>query len=238
MADRTTGELAAVQESPIGGLPAILDLYRDSLIPVEQQGEARKMTGGQFADFAREAAKQDVDRAVSAAEQAEASAGRAAQSESKAAASEAAAQAARTGAEAAQTAAQTAQSGAEQAKSSAAYHASAAADSALLAQSWAEGGTGVRSGEDTDNAEYWANRAQAYAEQTGTPAVVQGVYNYILTDRETGERYALLVEGGVLKLLGVSETLDAVEMTLVDAATGASYTLIAETGVLKLQEVD
>lgn len=74
MADKTTGALPAVQESPIGGLPGIMDLYRDSLIPVEQQGEARHMTGGQFADFAREAAKQDVDRAVDAANRADQSA--------------------------------------------------------------------------------------------------------------------------------------------------------------------
>lgn len=78
MADKTTGGLPAVQESPIGGLPAIMDLYRDSLIPVEQQGEAMHMTGGQFADFAREAAKQDVDRAVAAADRADKSAAAAA----------------------------------------------------------------------------------------------------------------------------------------------------------------
>ena len=40
MADRTTGGLPAVQESAIGGLPGIADLYDDTLIPVEQQGEA------------------------------------------------------------------------------------------------------------------------------------------------------------------------------------------------------
>lgn len=74
MADKTTGGLPAVQESPIGGLPGIMALYRDSLIPVEQQGEARHMTGGQFADFAREAARQDVDRAVAAADRADQSA--------------------------------------------------------------------------------------------------------------------------------------------------------------------
>jgi len=70
MADRTTGELAAVQESPIGGLPGIMDLYRDSLIPVEQQGEARKMTGGQFADYARESVREYVQQAEDSADKA------------------------------------------------------------------------------------------------------------------------------------------------------------------------
>lgn len=91
MADKTTGGLPAVQESPIGGLPPIMDLYRESLIPVEQQGEARHMTGGQFADFAREAAKQDIDRAVAAADRAGLAADSAAKSAAAAAGSETAA---------------------------------------------------------------------------------------------------------------------------------------------------
>lgn len=37
------------------------------------------------------------------------------------------------------------------------------ADKAKLAESWAVGGTGTRTGEDTNNAEYWANQSQAYA---------------------------------------------------------------------------
>lgn len=37
-------------------------------------------------------------------------------------------------------------------------------DSAILSKSWAEGGTGVRPGEDTNNAEYWAGVAQAVAD--------------------------------------------------------------------------
>ena len=38
--------------------------------------------------------------------------------------------------------------------------AQAAAASAVLAESWAVGGTGTRPGEDTNNAEYWASEAQ------------------------------------------------------------------------------
>ena len=58
-------------DKAIGELPSIADLYDDSLIPVEQQGVASKMTGRQFADFAREAAAEDVQRAVDAADAAE-----------------------------------------------------------------------------------------------------------------------------------------------------------------------
>ena len=40
-------------------------------------------------------------------------------------------------------------------------NAQAAAASATLAESWAVGGTGTRSGEDTNNAQYWAQQAQS-----------------------------------------------------------------------------
>lgn len=55
----------------IGELPGIAILNNDALIPVEQQGDAHKMTGRQFADFARESAEADVQRAVDAAGKAE-----------------------------------------------------------------------------------------------------------------------------------------------------------------------
>lgn len=42
-------------------------------------------------------------------------------------------------------------------------NAQAAAASATLAESWAVGGTGTRPGEDTNNAEYWAQQAQSIA---------------------------------------------------------------------------
>lgn len=42
--------------------------------------------------------------------------------------------------------------------------ASNAAASATLAESWAVGGTGTRSGEDTNNAQYWAGQAQSVAQ--------------------------------------------------------------------------
>ena len=44
MADKTIGDLKAVEAVSIGDLPGIIDLYDESLIPVEQQSEARHMT--------------------------------------------------------------------------------------------------------------------------------------------------------------------------------------------------
>jgi hypothetical protein len=42
--------------------------------------------------------------------------------------------------------------------------ATASANSAILSDSWAEGGTGIRPGEDTNNAKYWAGVAQSVAD--------------------------------------------------------------------------
>ena len=74
MADKTTGGLPAVKEAAIGGLPGIADLYDDTLLPVEQQGEARKMTGAQWKKYAKaavsiyvEGAKESADAAAQSA---------------------------------------------------------------------------------------------------------------------------------------------------------------------------
>ena len=106
-----------------------------------------------------------------------------------------------------------------------------------FSQSWAEGGTGSRPDEDNNNSRYWAGVAQAEADRATTPAAV-GVYNYILQDRITGDKYALLIENGTLELLGVSDTLDAKDLKLIDVETGISYELITESGNLKLLEVE
>jgi hypothetical protein len=81
-----------------------------------------------------------------------------------------------------------------------------------------------------------ADRAQAEAESVRVPAAV-GVYNVILADRTTGDRYALLVEDGKLEILGVSNTLEATELTLIDSVTGVAYALLVESGKITLQEV-
>lgn len=81
-----------------------------------------------------------------------------------------------------------------------------------------------------------ANRAQAEADRASVPAV-KGVYNVILSDRITGQRYALTVENGILHLLGTANTLDATECTLIDSSTGVARRLTVESGILKLEVV-
>lgn len=92
MADKTTGGLPAVEEVSIGQLPGIVDIYDDTLIPVEQQGEARHMTGYQWTQYAKtsvnlyvESAKEAAERAEEAAEDAADSAASAKESETNAA---------------------------------------------------------------------------------------------------------------------------------------------------------
>jgi len=87
MADKTTGGLTAVEEAAIGSLPGIADLYDDTLLPVEQQGEARHMTGAQWKRYAQagvyqyvESAKQSAQEAADSAADAADSAGAAADS--------------------------------------------------------------------------------------------------------------------------------------------------------------
>lgn len=94
MADKTTGGLTAVTEAAIGSLPGIADLYDDTLLPVEQQGEARHMTGAQWKRYAQAAvavyvdgAKDAADAAADSAEGAERSAQDAADSAANAAGS-------------------------------------------------------------------------------------------------------------------------------------------------------
>lgn len=85
MADRTTGGLTAVTEAPIGELPGIADLYDDTLLPVEQQGEARHMTGRQWKKYAQASVESYVGSAQDAAKAAAGSASAAARSAAAAA---------------------------------------------------------------------------------------------------------------------------------------------------------
>lgn len=84
-------------------------------------------------------------------------------------------------------------------------------------------------------AQRYAAQAMAEVDRAKVPAV-QGVYNVVLQDRTTGERYALMVDHGGLKLLGVDGDLDAVEPALIDRETGTAHTLVVEGGTLKLEE--
>ena len=217
MADKTIGEL-----------PSIAGLYADSLIPVEQQGVASKMTGKQFADFARESAAQDVQRAVDAADAAEKSAAGAKEEADRAADLR---ESIEVDYEALRQAVKDAEGHADRAEA----EAKRSGDSAALSESWAVGGTGTRQGEDENNAKYWADRAQAEAERASVPPV-EGVYNIVLEDRITGDRYALIIERGRLALLGVSDALEATSPLIIDQTDGKAYSVIVEDGRLAVEE--
>lgn len=219
-------------DKQISELPEVPVVTDDTLIPVYVPGStdpAQRMTGKQFADFARESASADVQRAVDAADNAEAA-------KNGAEAAQAAAEAARDSIIVDQDKLAKAVAQAKENADNASGSAGAAANSAQLSESWAVGGTGTRDGEDTDNAEFWANKAQAEADRATIPPVA-GVYNVILSDRVTGSRYALIVEGGRLELLGVADTLDATDFTLIDPATGTGWILAVDNGKLLIEEV-
>lgn len=200
MADKTIGDLQAVS---VGDLPLAPDIYDDTLIPVEQNGEAKHITGAQWKGYATAAAQADVERAVTAAANAEKSA----------------------------SAAETAADRAEAARDSIVL------DEQKMAQAVSDAAESAdKAAASEANAKQSETLAQSYAEQASVPAVA-GVYNVVLTDRVTAERYALIVENGGLKLLGVSDSLDATELTLIDNGTGVSYAVVIESGKLILEEV-
>ena len=104
MADKTTGGLEAVQEAAIGSLPGIADLYDETLIPVEQQGEARHMTGAQWKRYAQAGVSKYVEDAQNAANDAQKAVAAVGDAVEDAAASAEAAKDAREGAETARKA--------------------------------------------------------------------------------------------------------------------------------------
>lgn len=63
--------------------------------------------------------------------------------------------------------AQTAQGLAETAQDNAEGFANSSSASATLSESWAVGGTGTRTGEDSNNSKYWAELAEQHAEDAG-----------------------------------------------------------------------
>ena len=57
-------------DSNIGSLPQVPTLDDDSLMVVEQQGQAMKMTGAQFKDFGRQSVIEEVQKYVEEAQNA------------------------------------------------------------------------------------------------------------------------------------------------------------------------
>ena len=118
-----------------------------------ESAKAAAVTAGASAESANasaQSAKSDAESAKAAAQAAQ----------SKAEAANTSAQTAKADAEAANTSAQSAKADAESAKSAAAGSAQSAQASVKLSESWAVGGTGTRTGEDTNNARYWSEKAQ------------------------------------------------------------------------------
>ena len=121
------------------------------------------------AENAREAAEtaradETAGIVARATEQANAAAGRASQAAGSEQSAKDAAGTATNAANSASQSAEAASGSASQASAAAAAAAGSAAGAEIAsktAQSWAVGGTGTRPGEDTDNAKYWAEKAQA-----------------------------------------------------------------------------
>lgn len=65
MANKTISELEAVT---VASLPPAPDIYDDTLIAVEQQGEAKHITGRQWVEYAKSSVTADINRAVDAAD--------------------------------------------------------------------------------------------------------------------------------------------------------------------------
>ncbi len=90
--------------------------------------------------------------------------------------------------------------------------------------------------EQVELAKEQADRAQSEAERVTVPPV-EGVYNIILQDRGTGQKYVLLLEDGLLCYLPVRDDMEATRFELVDGETGASFVLGVEAGKLYIEEV-
>ena len=151
------------------------------------------------AGTASETAVSAKETAVSAKNGAEAAAGNASDSAGEAAAS----------AELAGQKAAAAEKSAEAAAASAASIGQAeenAAASATEAESWAVGGTGMREGEDTNNAKYWSARAQdaagggvtSFNNRTGAVRPVKGDYTADLVTFTDGDTFQDKFDAGKL----------------------------------------
>lgn len=176
MADQTI-------DKAIGDLPQAATVQDDSLIPVEQQGEAMHMTGAQFKAFARGSVQEYVTEAQTAANEAKQAVQGIADDAEAAAQAAARAESARdeavsasegvdqyvTDAQAAAQAAQTAQAGAESAKQDAetaasgvAENAQAAIDAKAAAEQAAQTASDAKA--DAESAQGAAQQAASYAE--------------------------------------------------------------------------
>ena len=153
---------------------------------------AASQTAAKSSETAAKASETAAKTAQTGAETAESSA------QNSAAAAAGSAQTAQSAASTATNAASSANQAAASASGSASQAsaaATAAADSAAgaetankTAQSWAVGGTGTRPGEDTDNAKYWAQQAEAVA--GGDFATKVEAQGYVAAHNQSAEAHA------------------------------------------------
>ncbi len=137
--------------------------------------------------------KAEAQRAAAEQARADENTGIVAQATAQANAAAGSAESASASAQTAQSAASTASSAAAAASGSASQAIAAAASAAQsaasvdginkTAQSWAVGGTGTRPGEDTDNAKYWAEQAQAVV--GGDFATKVEAQGYVMTHNQS-----------------------------------------------------
>ena len=161
-----------------------------------EQARANAEASRVSAESAREAAETArADETAGIVARATTQANAAAGSASQAAGSEQAAQsAANTAASAASSASQSAASASSSANDAAGSAAAAANGAAIVAginktaESWAVGGTGTRPGEDTDNAKYWAEQAQAVV--GGDFATKVEAQGYVTTHNQSVDAHA------------------------------------------------
>lgn len=164
----------------IKDLPEATTVADSSFIPVDNGNTTKKISVGNFNNSSNQTAKGWAEAAAASAQTAQEAISTVdtkvdqAQGYANAASDQAGyastyAQSAQTYAGTAQGYSNTAQGHATNAASSASSansYSDSAGASATLSRSWAEGNTGTREGENTNNARYWANKAQTAAQIT------------------------------------------------------------------------
>ena len=106
--------------------------------------------------------------------------------------------------------------------SAASSSADAANDNATLARSWAEGNTGAREGENTNNARYWANKAESAAQITIDPTLDPSSTNPVENRAIYDAINAMHTGGSNITITTTETSLRGKDCVLTDGTT--SYT--------------
>ncbi len=196
------------------------------------------------AELEKTKAAEHAGASADSASAAEASATAASTSASEAAKSEAVASSAQTASQNAQTVAQNSAISASASSTKAAESAQAAAESAkaaedakagvaesvaeaatykTLAESWAVGGTGTRTGEDENNSKYWSDKAEEIAKQIDDMAKGKGI---MLIATYDPDKDGSVNEADVARKLKTAANITVGNKTnSFDGSSGISFTL-------------